>query len=172
MQVSLRSTLYSSSIICSRYPFDSPFVLDKLPWHMGIAGPQVLTPGRRDVIVVGGGPAGLLAARDLAASGFSTIVVEEHETIGMPVHCTGVLGIDAFEELGLPRHTILDTVHAARFISADGSSILIDHDRVRAAIIDRGRFDAALAASASASGAEIHAGCHVRAIEVDTDGVT
>jgi len=138
---------------------------------MGIEGPQVLTPERRDVIVVGGGPAGLLAARDLAASGFSAIVVEEHETIGMPVHCTGVLGMDAFGELDLPRHTILDTVHAARFISADGSSILIDHDRVRAAIIDRGRFDAALAASAAACGARIQAGCRVREIEVDDDGV-
>jgi len=138
---------------------------------MGIEGPQVLTPERRDVIVVGGGPAGLLAARDLAASGFSAIVVEEHETIGMPVHCTGVLGMDAFGELDLPRHTILDTVHAARFISADGSSILIDHDRVRAAIIDRGRFDAALAASAAACGAKIQAGCRVREIEVDDDGV-
>jgi digeranylgeranylglycerophospholipid reductase len=139
---------------------------------MGVEGPQVLTPGRRDVIVVGGGPAGLLAARDLAASGFSTVVVEEHDTIGVPVHCTGVLGMDAFDELDLPRHTILHTAHAARFISADGSSLLIDHDRVRAAIVDRGGFDAALAASAAAAGAAIHAGCRVRHIDVDRDGVT
>ena len=117
------------------------------------------------------GSAGLLAARDLAAAGFSTLVVEEHDTIGVPVHCTGVLGMDAFDELDLPRHTILHTAHAARFISADGSSILIDHDRVRAAVIDRGDFDAALAVSAAAAGAEIHAGCRVRNIDVDTHGV-
>ena len=71
-----------------------------------------------------------------------------------------------------PRHTILHTAHAARFISADGSSILIDHDRVRAAVIDRGGFDAALAASAAAAGAEIHAGWRVRQVDVDTNGVS
>jgi geranylgeranyl reductase family protein len=128
-------------------------------------------PGRRDAIVVGGGPAGLLAARDLAEAGFSAIILEEHEEIGMPVHCTGVLGLDAFDELDLPRETVLHTVHAARFISADGSSLLIDHDRVRAAIVDRAAFDGALAASASAAGAEIRTGCHVRQIEVTPDGV-
>ena len=139
---------------------------------MGIQGPQVLTPHRRDVIVVGGGPAGLLTARDLAASGFSVTVLEEHEAIGVPVHCTGVLGLDAFDELELPRETILQTAHAARFISADGSSLVIDHDRVRAAIIDRASFDATLAANASAVGAEIRPGCRVRQIDVTSDGVS
>jgi digeranylgeranylglycerophospholipid reductase len=138
---------------------------------MGIEGPQILMADRRDVIVVGGGPAGLLTSRDLAASGFSVVVLEEHDTIGVPVHCTGVLGMDAFDELDLPRHTVLQTVHAARFISADGSSVLIDHERVRAAVIDRGRFDASLAADATAAGAEIRVGCRVNQIDVDADGV-
>jgi geranylgeranyl reductase family protein len=129
-------------------------------------------PVRRDVIVVGGGPAGLLAARELAAAGFSVIVVEEHDQIGVPVHCTGVLGLDAFDELDLPRETVLHTVHSARFISADGSSLLIDHDRVRAAIVDRAAFDGALAASAAAAGAEIRTGCRARQIDVTADGVT
>ena len=138
---------------------------------MGIQGPQVLTPGDRDVIVVGGGPAGLLAARDLAAAGVSVLVLEEHERIGVPVHCTGVLGLDAFDELGLPRETVLHTAHAARFVSADGSSLLVEHDRVRAAVIDRAAFDASLAASAAAAGAEIRTGCRVRQIDVLADRV-
>jgi digeranylgeranylglycerophospholipid reductase len=138
---------------------------------MGIAGAQVLMHGRRDVVVVGAGPAGLLAARDLAAAGFSTTVLEEHEQVGIPVHCTGVLGLDAFDELALPRETILDAAHAARFISADGSSLLIDHERVRAAIVDRAAFDRALAAAAITAGAEIQTGSRVRHIDVIGDGV-
>lgn len=139
---------------------------------MGIERPQTLTAaGEIDVVVVGGGPAGLIAARDLASAGFSAVVLEEHESIGVPVHCTGVLGEAAFDELDLPRETILQTTHAARFVSADGSSILIDHERVRAAIIDRGAFDAALAASAVASGARVQTGCPVHQIEVTAGGV-
>lgn len=142
---------------------------------MGIERPQTLTAAGEldvvDVVVVGGGPAGLIAARDLASAGFSAVVLEEHERIGVPVHCTGVLGADAFDELDLPRETILQTTHAARFVSADGSSILIDHERIRAAIIERGAFDAALAASAVASGARVQTGSSVHQIEVTAGGV-
>ena len=60
----------------------------------------------RDVIVVGGGPAGLAAARSLAGDGRSVLVLEEHAVVGEPVHCTGLLGLDAFDELDLPRETI------------------------------------------------------------------
>jgi digeranylgeranylglycerophospholipid reductase len=139
---------------------------------MGIARPQALTATDCDVVVVGGGPAGLIAARDLSAAGHAVTVLEEHEQIGLPVHCTGVLGAEAFDELDLPRQTILQTTHAARFVSADGSSILIDHDRVRAAIIDRGEFDAVLAAAAVAAGAQVQTGRAASHIDVSDDGVT
>ena len=49
--------------------------------------------------MVGGGPAGLYAAECLARRGISTLVCEEHSSIGDPVHCTGILAIDSFDAL-------------------------------------------------------------------------
>lgn len=125
----------------------------------------------RDVVVIGAGPAGLMAAQGLAESGHDVVVLEEHEGVGVPVHCTGLVGIEAFEELGLPRSTILTTTHAARFVAADGTSVLVDAARVGAAIVDRALFDQALAASSRAAGAELRAGARVRTITVAHDRV-
>jgi len=138
---------------------------------MGIARAQVLTTVDCDVVVVGGGPAGLIAARDLASRGHHAIVLEEHDRIGAPVHCTGVLGLDAFDELQLSRHTILSVAQSARFVSADGSSVIVDADTVRAAVVDRIAFDGALADQAVAAGATIHTGERVRAIDSHADAV-
>ncbi|HVL67916.1 MAG TPA: NAD(P)/FAD-dependent oxidoreductase [Vicinamibacterales bacterium] len=139
---------------------------------MGSAREKVLIPSVRDVAVIGGGPAGLIAARNLAAAGRDVVVLEEHEEIGVPVHCTGLLGSDAFDELDLPRTSVLATAHSARFVAADGSSVLVDAERVRASIVDRARFDQGLAAAARAAGAEIRCGERVRRLIPGDDGVT
>lgn len=125
-----------------------------------------------DVVIIGAGPAGLAAAERLAARGHKPVVLEEHSTIGRPVHCTGVLGHDAFAELDLPRDTILSMSRSAGFRAGHGVPVVIDSDRVIATVVDRAVFDARLADRARAAGAAIRTDARVDTVAVDDAGVT
>lgn len=124
-----------------------------------------------DVIVIGAGPAGSMTAGRLADRGHDVLLLEEHEAIGRPVHCTGLLGTDAFDEFGLPADVILGRAGSARFWGAAGESVPIVADRVRASIIDRGRLDEHLATRAAAAGATIRTGARVDQLAVDATAV-
>jgi geranylgeranyl reductase family protein len=124
-----------------------------------------------DAIVVGAGPAGLMAARELAARGHDVLVLEEHLEVGQPVHCTGVIGLEAFDELDLPRQTICAISRSACFRAASGRSVVVETDRIRAAVVERSAFDARLAQQAVHAGAAIRTGARVAALDVQSRGV-
>ena len=126
----------------------------------------------RDVIVVGAGPGGLATARALATDRRSVLVLEEHAVVGQPVHCTGLLGLDAFDELDLPRETIRTILRSARFRGAAGRTVAVDSEDVAAAVVDRAAFDRALARQAAAAGAEIRCGYRVQGVAIEARGVT
>ncbi|NHJ00555.1 MAG: NAD(P)/FAD-dependent oxidoreductase [Candidatus Heimdallarchaeota archaeon] len=52
-----------------------------------------------DVIIIGGGPAGLSAANTTSKSGLNTIVLEEHGKIGEPLACGEGISIDKISTL-------------------------------------------------------------------------
>ena len=125
-----------------------------------------------DVVIIGAGPAGLTTAARLAAHGHDVVVLEEHQDIGRPVHCTGVLGVEAFDELDLPRQAILAITGEAQFRYGHGEPVCVQSDRIRAAIIDRWVFDEALAVRARESGAQIRTLSRADELAVDASGVT
>ena len=125
-----------------------------------------------DVIVIGAGPAGLHAARLLSERGLDTVVLEEHESIGRPIHCTGILAREAFDEFGLPWDAILNPLEAARFVSPAGRDVVYRPDRAEAVVIDRAVFDARLAEHATSAGARIHCGTRVVGVRCEADFVS
>jgi digeranylgeranylglycerophospholipid reductase len=76
-----------------------------------------------DVVIVGAGPAGSCCARELALRGFKTLLLEEHETVADKVLCTGIIGIDAFQEFPLPSETIVGTLGGMKVMSRYGAQL-------------------------------------------------
>ena len=126
-----------------------------------------------DVIVVGGGPSGLMSARRVAAKGHHVLVVEEHGTIGVPDHCAGLLSMSGLDSLGLrpPGDVIQNHVIGARIFSPSGHHIFVERGQREALVVDRRRFDRWLANRALDAGARIMTGCKVRQIKWDNGRV-
>ena len=129
-------------------------------------------PAMHDVVIIGGGPAGLFAGARLAAAGFRTALLEEHASVGEPVHCTGVLAADAFDEFDLSRRSLLNQLTTARFYSPAGHEVTYSGDRVEAVVIDRRAFDQDLLERATSAGVSIERGARVTGVQVDAAGVT
>ena len=124
-----------------------------------------------DVAIIGGGPGGLSAARRLADDGWSVTVFEEHDRVGLPVHCTGVLAEDVIASMNLPAEAVLNPLSTVRFVAPAGHSFDYTTTTTEAVVIDREIFDAALGQRAEAAGATLVRGVRVTAVEPAANGV-
>jgi len=106
-----------------------------------------------DAVIVGGGPIGSFCAQELAREGHQVLVIEEHAQVGLPVHCTGIIGAEAFRRFRLPEESIQAPLRSARLFSPLGTAVEIESGQVQAWVVDRQRFDQALARGALLAGA-------------------
>jgi len=97
----------------------------------------------RDVSIVGGGPVGLFLAKEL--QDLDVRVYEEHQSIGEPVQCSGLVSRNIDELIDVPKECILNTVKGARLVSPSGKSFEVSRGREEAYVIDRTVFDKKLA---------------------------
>jgi len=125
-----------------------------------------------DVAIIGGGPGGLSAGRRLAADGWNVTVFEEHDGIGTPVHCTGVLAEDAVSALSLPATAVLNPLSTVRFVAPAGHSFDYTTASTEAVVIDRHQFDLTMAERAEAAGCTIVRSARISAIDPAADRVT
>jgi len=69
-----------------------------------------------DIAVAGAGVAGSYMAYRLASLGYKVAVFEEHEKIGEPVQCTGIIGAECFERFPFFDGTVLSTTSSAKTV--------------------------------------------------------
>ena len=77
-----------------------------------------------DVLVVGAGPGGGNAALQCSRKGLRTMIIEDHDEIGTPVHCGECISDEAIAnlKLDLPEEVISKRVNGIRVIFPDGTS--------------------------------------------------
>lgn len=101
--------------------------------------------GRYDVIVVGGGLAGLACALELARSGFKVLLLEKKGEIGIPVRCGELTQPNFYEVVGLSK-----------------PSQVVENDFGSMVLISRSRFEMELARMVIQEGGEVYTRAWVR----------
>jgi geranylgeranyl reductase family protein len=125
-----------------------------------------------DVAVIGGGPSGLHAARLLAEDGLEVVLLEKKAEVGEDIVCTGIVGREVFADFDLPDVAGTREIQDVRLVSALGTTVRYRHPAPFARVVDRRRFDQALAGRARRAGALIETGTRVVGLSPESDGVT
>jgi len=107
-----------------------------------------------DVIVVGAGPAGTIAARGLAKKGYDVVVLEEHATPGLPQHCTGLITDETIRMSGV-KPDVLNTLYGAEVVFPDGRSLRVRSKKPKGRIVDRVDLEIRMADAALKDGARL-----------------
>ena len=121
-----------------------------------------------DVIVVGGGPAGSMAAWEAAKGGSSVCILEKDRDIGYPVRCgeaASDLGLKQFVE---PQESwIAERISGAVIVSPNGSRVDVKFAKESGYILNRRIFDYDLSRNASNAGAEIYTKAFVKELIIE-----
>ncbi len=128
-----------------------------------------------DVIVVGSGPAGSMAAKFAAVDGASVLVVDRRNEIGSPVRCAEGVPLTAEKlegEFGVrfSQNFVAQEIKGSAIISASGRRREFKLERVNGFVAERKMFDRHLAMAASAAGAKVITSTNVVGLAKDRGG--
>jgi digeranylgeranylglycerophospholipid reductase len=126
-----------------------------------------------DVVVVGAGPAGSIAAWNLAKAGVNVSVLERRQEIGAPKRCAEGLNISSLNDHGIkpdPRWAVQEIL-GARLFSPSGREIIVKNPETRGFVLERKSFEKYLAAEAIKAGARYMVKTNVFDVIKDGDSV-
>ncbi len=125
-----------------------------------------------DVIVVGAGPAGSMAARFAAEQGVSVLILEKDRDVGYPVRCGEAVSKAGVEEF-IPSDEKWIKSHINKFalISPDNTEVVIEFEE-GGYILERRIFDYELAKTAASAGAEVLTRAYVNGLLLDNGKVS
>ncbi len=112
-----------------------------------------------DVIVVGAGPGGSVAAKTCAENGLDVLLIEKRQEIGVPVRCAEGVGREEFEEFVNPDEKwIASEIENAELYSPSGYRVKLSAEQAGnevGYVLERKIFDRYLAKLASRAGADV-----------------
>ncbi len=127
-----------------------------------------------DVLVVGAGPAGSMAAKTAAENDVDVIIIEEHKVPGSPVFCGEGLSIGGIKHGGLEpvEPYVCQQISTARVVAPNGTTVDLSAIDWTGYTLDRSEFDKALADNAVKAGAKLMTEVSATGVIKEGDQVT
>ncbi len=130
---------------------------------------------RYDILVIGGGPGGAVAAETAARAGLSVCLIEKRPAIGSPVRCAEGVGKEIRQFIDPDPQWISAEIDQAMIVAPDGTTMTLDPkmagDKV-GYVLERKIFDRALVRQAAGEGANIAVKTFVKAPVMERGRVT
>lgn len=120
-----------------------------------------------DILIVGAGPAGSVAARAAAEAGMRVLVVERRNRVGIPVQCAEFIPAMLLGQLDIQQRDFIAQKTEGMLTFLPGEPV--HQTPAPGYVIHRDLFDQVLADTAVLAGAELLTGTH--AVSLDNSGV-
>ncbi|MBN1212452.1 MAG: NAD(P)/FAD-dependent oxidoreductase [candidate division Zixibacteria bacterium] len=121
---------------------------------------------RYEVIIIGAGPAGLIAGLECARAGLKVLLLEKDATIGLPLNCAEGVPRRSFENVITPRpEWIKSIIERGRLVAPCGHHFDLDYTRA-GYVLDRPRMERDLAVEYTTLGGELACRCRAEELHI------
>ena len=126
-----------------------------------------------DFAIAGGSIAGLTFAAEAARRGARAVVFEEHQEVGEPEKCDGLVSLRGLRKYGYepPDEVIQSRIGSAVIHSPEGKEVALNATALEVVVLDRSAYDKQVAKAAVSLGAEMKTGSRVTSTKETPEGV-